>query len=299
MNYRIKNITIESIYVLLTSMVVFALPIQNSYAGLAEDFREILIAEVSKEVEDKSLAADIVEIRFRREFDKWKGVSTNDQVSQVVLFTTKNPHTEDFSKLSNKNFGSNHAGYVSIGNRVAVGLSSYLNSYLRFRLDISGVAIENKSQVINGTQFKTSQTDYSLGSYIDFYPFERNFRVSAGLNLNSMKYTVNSQPNSAISINGKTVQAGNNYIDITYKFPKVTPFIGIGYETGTGNDFGWNGVAELGVMIGKYDAVAKTNLLGQNSISLDDLNAELNSNRNTLFKTKYQPIAKIGLKYGY
>jgi hypothetical protein len=55
----------------------------------------------------------------------------------------------------------------------------------------------------------------------------------------------------------------------------------------------------VGVMIGRYNAEAKTNLLGENSINLQDLSAEIDANRNAMFKSRYQPIAKIGLKYGY
>lgn len=284
---------------MLTSVVVYALPIKNVHAGLADDFREILLTQVSKEVDDKSLIADIVEIRFRREFEKWKGVVPNALDSKVANFSKTKVEGEEFKELKKKNFGNANFAYLSIGNRITVGYSNYINHSLRFRTDISGISEENKSNTLNGSQYKISQSDYSLGGYIDYYPFERNFRISAGLNLNRMQHIVSSQPNTAITINGKTAQAGSNYIDITYNFPKVTPFIGIGYETGAGNDFGWNGVAELGVMIGKYNTIARTNLLGQNGINLEDLNYELNSYRNTLFKNNYQPIAKIGLKYGY
>jgi hypothetical protein len=52
-------------------------------------------------------------------------------------------------------------------------------------------------------------------------------------------------------------------------------------------------------MIGRYDAEVKTNLLGESNITLQDLQLEVDANRSSLFKTRYQPIAKIGLKYGY
>lgn len=280
-------------------MAAFALPAKDASAGLAEDFREILFAQVSKEVKDKSLVADIVEIRFRREFDKWKGVTPITKDTSISHFKIVNFLDEDYKKLNQRNFGSSDTIYLSAGKRITLGYSKYINHSFKFRTDISGISDENNSNIINGNQYKVSQSDYSLGSYIDYYPFQSNFRISVGLNLNRIQHIVTSQPNTAITINGKTAQAGSNYIDITYKFPKVTPFIGIGYETGTGNDFGWNGVAELGVMVGKYNTEAKTNLLGQNAINLEDLNAELNTNKSTLFNSKYQPIAKIGLKYGY
>lgn len=275
----------------------------NLYASLENDFRTLLLKEVTAQVSDMSVVNDIVEIRFRREFAKWKekvnlatisNLQRNSEAEELKVF-----NKEALEKLKNNNFENNNAIYFGFGNRFTLGFSTYINENYKWRNDLSGISSSNNPRSINGSNFLVNEANYSLGSYLDWYPSNRNLRLTAGVNFNRIEYQVKSQQNAPINVNGKLAQAGDNYLNITYKFPKITPFIGMGYESRTGHDYGWNGFAEVGVMIGRYDAEAKTNLLGQNSINLQNLTSEVETNRKTLFKSRYQPVANIGLKYGY
>jgi hypothetical protein len=289
---------------LIAAVLVLATTSQNAHASLEDEFRKLLKIEVEKEISDKTVTGDIIEIRFRREFEKWKEQMTLTSTSNFHKNKSPNINLETsevdaFRQLAQKNFGSNSATYLGIGTRFTIGLSTYINENYKLRNDLSGISSSNNFRSINGSSFVVAESNYSLGSYLDWYPSNRNFRLTAGINFNRIQHQVRSQPNTPINVNGKIAQAGENYLNITYKFPKITPFLGMGYESGTGNDYGWNGFAEVGVMIGRYDAEAKTNTLGQNSINLQDLTSEVDTNRKTLFKSRYQPVANIGLKYGY
>ncbi len=274
----------------------------NAHASLENDFRRQLIKEVSLAVDDMSLVNEIVEIRFRREFEKWKGPSPEVPTSAINIVAPnekKRKSTDAFSQLASKNFGSSVSINTGIGNVGFFGFTYYLNPNARLRADLTAYQSTGKTESIVSTSYIVDKSNYSLGTYIDWHPFQNGFKFTAGINVNRMHQKVASLRNSTITVNGKDAVAGNNYLDIAYKFPKVTPYFGFGYESGAGNDFGWNGIAELGVMVGRYDAEAKTNLLGESNITLEDLNLEIDANRNALFKSRYQPIVKIGLKYGY
>lgn len=293
-----RNTTFPLCWVVLN----IALYINNAHAGMEDDFRRQLIKEVSSVVEDKSLVDGIVEIRFRREFDKWRGsnseVTTSSAISLAPNLSALS--TDDaLNELSKRNFGSSVTANAGIGSVGFFGFSVYVSPNVRLRTDLNAYKSTGKSQTINGSAYVVDKSNYSLGTYVDWYPTQNGFKLVAGINVNRIQHKVKSTPNSAIAVNSKVAPAGDNYLDITYKFPKVTPFIGIGYESGTGNDYGWNGVAEIGVMIGRYDADVKTNLLGESNITLQDLQLEVDANRSALFKSRYQPVAKIGLKYGY
>lgn len=292
----------NTIFVAFALVFVIVFSITNAHASLEDDFRRQLIKEVSLAVEDKSLVDGIVEIRFRREFEKWKGTSSEvptSAVNMVVPNEKKKKSSDVFSQLVNKNFGSSASVNTGIGNVGFFGFSYYLNPNARLRADLTANKSTGNTELIRSNSYLVEKSIYSLGTYIDWHPFQNGFKFTAGINVNRMEQKVTSLRNSTITVNGKNALAGNNYLDIAYKFPKVTPYFGFGYESGTGNDFGWNGIAELGVMVGRYDAEAKTNLLGESNITLEDLNLEIDANRNALFKSRYQPIVKIGLKYGY
>ncbi len=294
--------SVNNTFAVFALVLGISLLVNNAHAGMEDDFRRQLVKEVSLAVDDKSLVNEIVEIRFRREFEKWKGTNSEAPTSAISIFAQNGKvqnSADAFSQLASKNFGSSVYVNAGIGNVGFFGFAYYLNPNARLRADLTAYQSTGNIESIHSTSYLVDKSNYSLGTYIDWHPFQNGFKLSAGINVNRMQQKVTSLRNSTITVNGKNAVAGNNYLDISYSFPKVTPYLGFGYESGTGNDFGWNGIAELGVMIGRYDAEAKTNLLGESNITLEDLNLQIDANRNALFKSRYQPIVKVGLKYGY
>ncbi len=294
--------SVNATFAVFALVLGISLFVNNAHAGMEDDFRRQLVKEVSLAVDDKSLVNEIVEIRFRREFEKWKGTNSEAPTSAISIFAQNGKvqnSADAFSQLASKNFGSSVYVNAGIGNVGFFGFAYYLNPNARLRADLTAYQSTGNIESIHSTSYLVDKSNYSLGTYIDWHPFQNGFKLSAGINVNRMQQKVTSLRNSTITVNGKNAVAGNNYLDISYSFPKVTPYLGFGYESGTGNDFGWNGIAELGVMIGRYDAEAKTNLLGESNITLEDLNLQIDANRNALFKSRYQPIVKVGLKYGY
>jgi hypothetical protein len=113
-----------------------------------------------------------------------------------------------------------------------------------------------------------------------------------------MQTRLQSVQGTSANINGKTFNTGTEVLDITYKFPLYTPYFGLGYQS-TASENGWSVYADLGLMFGKYDAHARTSMVGLNTVTLADVDAELNTLRGSLFKWSYVPVGAVGIKYRY
>ena len=263
----------------------------NAFASLESEFRSILVKEVTEQVQDSSLINDIIEIRFKREFEKWK----SSQTTQVVKSSDKSLNVTD-AKL---NYFGRQSKSIGIGSKLSVGYQSKISPDLGYHFDISGKRTSGKSQEIDSAQYQIKESHLSLGGYLDWFPFSGSFRITTGINLNRIKTSAALPGNSLALINGKQISSTNDSFDIVYRFPKITPFVGLGYQSGTEGDYGWSSFVDIGLMFGKFDAEAKTTLLGQNSVNLQDINYEIDTIRNKIFKGNYIPTALIGMKFSY
>ncbi len=72
----------------------------------------------------------------------------------------------------------------------------------------------------------------------------------------------------------------------------------VGYQSAA-SDNGWSVYADLGLMFGKYDAYARTSMVGLHAVTASDVDAELNNLRTSLFKWSYVPVGAVGIKYRY
>jgi len=151
--------------------------------------------------------------------------------------------------------------YIGIGSRLSVGYSHRLNDSMSMRTEISGVNKSTSTKVVDGTSYQFSQKDLSLGAYADWYPTSSSFRLSGGININRMQTTLKGIPNSIVSMNGSQVNLGADALDVEFKFPKITPYVGLGFGNRKIQGGGLHFYGDIGLMIGKYDAVTRTNLV--------------------------------------
>jgi hypothetical protein len=259
------------------------------HATPENDFKEILLKEVSAENIDQSLINDVVEIRFNREFDKWKSIQAYSEI--------KNNNLKKFDN------GFNYFGrtsiYAGVGSKLTLGLQNNFNEKFGYRLEISGINSSKDQKQIGVNNYLIKSNNASLGAYVDWFPFTEKFRISAGLNVNKIDTSVLSQTNSSGVINGKNTSISPESLDITYRFSKISPYIGLGYQSNDLGYYGWSSFVDVGIMIGRFDANTRTNLIGQNTISEKDISHEVDYIRNKLFHGNYIPTATIGLKYSY
>jgi hypothetical protein len=294
------------------------------YAEDAAAFRARVIQEVLLEVTDLEMAKQIAEIRIRREFlnqqssdvkpaPKQESATkisaerslpvkqplevTNDQ---SALNTKPSPKANEIVNSKSNLRSSKRANdvYVGVGNRVVVGYAYPISTEFSLRADLAGLPTREGNKSIDGNQFAVTESNTSLGAYLDWFPNGGDFRLSLGINANRMQTKLQSVQGTNANINGKTFNTGTEVLDITYKFPLYTPYIGLGYQSAASDD-GWSIYADVGLMFGKYDAHARTSMIGLHSVTTADVDAELNTLRGNLFKWSYVPVGAVGIKYRY
>ncbi len=297
----------------------------NVYAEDAAAFRARVFKEVLLEVSDTELAKQIVEIRVKREFIKQQ--PPIEKPSQKEELAPKPPNERQAPLDQTIEGANNHSTavttsitpkatdqvsgvfqlqsskrangiYVGVGNRVVVGSAYPISNEFSLRADVAGLPTREGNKSIDGNQFAVTESNTSLGAYLDWFPNGADFRFSLGVNANRIRTRLQSVQGANANINGKTFNTGTEVLDITYKFPQYTPYLGLGYQSAA-SDNGWSVYADLGLMFGKYDAYARTSMIGMHKVTLADVDAELNILRTSLFKWSYVPVGAVGIKYRY
>jgi hypothetical protein len=246
-------------------LLIYGLSI-TSYASSLDERRQIALNEVREIVSDEDLAKQIADIRLKRE------LAQEAQAKRA---------------------------YVGVGSRIAIGYSEKINEQLAVRAEISGLDSFEQSKYVNETNFQFKEKNLSLGAYLDWFPTDSSFRLSAGVNINRMRTTLNGISGSNLNINGKQVSLGSDVYNVEFKFPTVTPYVGIGFGDFNNGDAGLHVYGDLGLMLGKYDAVAQTSLVGNQGVTTSDVDKELNNLRKSLYKWNFIPTATVGLTYRF
>jgi hypothetical protein len=151
---------------------------------------------------------------------------------------------------------------------------------------------------VDNSNFRFKEKNLSLGAYLDWFPTNSSFRLSGGVNINRMRTTLNAN-GTIVNINGSQVNVGSNVLNVDLKFPKVTPYVGVGFGDRNDGGIGFHFYGDLGLMLGKYDAVATTSLVGSQGVKNSDVDTELNTLRKNLYKFTFIPAATVGLTYRF
>lgn len=234
--------------------------------------RAEILREVRETIQDDEMAKQIVEIRLKREAQKL----TNEKKS--------NPSTQD--------------AYVSAGSRIAIGYAQKISENLAVRTEVSGLDSSVQTKSVNNTNYRFKDKNLSIGAYLDWFPTDSSFRLSGGVNINRMRTTLNGN-GSTVNINGSQVNLGPDVFNVEFKFPTVTPYIGLGFGGRNNDGEGLHFYGDFGAMLGKYDAVATTSLIGSQGVKTSDVDTELNNLRKSLYKWDFIPTASIGLTYRF
>jgi hypothetical protein len=230
----------------------------------ANEFKQQLLEETLLTIPNKELAEQIADLRFSREYKA-------EPAKNV---------------------------YVGAGTKFVAGTAIALTNDLSLRLELSGLTPEQDNERHNGSTYLVTKNNTSVGAYLDWYPTDSSFRLVGGVNINNLNRTVYGLANT-ISVNGKPVNLSGEAFNVEYKFPRVTPYLGIGFGHRNLSKDGWDYFGDLGMMLGKYDAVATTSIIGKQGVKASDLDAEMNKIRRSMNKWSFIPVATFGLSYRY
>jgi hypothetical protein len=192
--------------------------------------------------------------------------------------------------------------YAGAGTGVVVGLNlpQANGQHLRVEYSDSFKTLDMRAND-GGGRFTSSTVQQRLGLFLDWSPNQDNWFVTGGLTLNNHSFKLKSKAADAMTINGQTVVFTNETFNVDFSLPKVTPYIGVRYVLKPFNNKGWEGYAELGMILSKMDSdvsVSQT-LIDSAQVADSDIQSEVRALRKSIYKWDVVPNALVGLSYRY
>ncbi|MDO5691369.1 MAG: autotransporter outer membrane beta-barrel domain-containing protein [Pseudomonadota bacterium] len=185
---------------------------------------------------------------------------------------------------------------------VTVGYAYPINDSFTVRGDITGGYGFKRNDRISGVDYSAKLAAHRVGAYGDWFPAGNQFRLTGGLafNDNALKLRSRAAANSTTTINGKDVDLTGHYLNVDAEYPKVAPYIGIGWGHRKSDSKGWSFNADLGVMIGKYKLKnIQQNIVGTQGVEQADLDAEIAKVQKDLNKLRVFPVLSVGVSYRF
>ena len=189
-----------------------------------------------------------------------------------------------------------HLGVLGAG----VGYAHGVNQRFTVRADVLTAGSHSKDETEEGIDYAAKLKAGRVGLFADYFPFDGGFRVTAGATFNQHRVDLKSKFDgvSSVTIGDQTfTPSASDYFNVSIKFPKVTPYIGIGWGHQALSK-GWGLVADLGVSIGRAKLTSDTNLIGS-GITQEDVDRELKELRDGVGKVRYWPQLTMGASYRF
>jgi hypothetical protein len=189
-----------------------------------------------------------------------------------------------------------------------VGYAHQLPNGLQLRGEYTFGIKASKNGVHGGATYTGNLKTNTGSALVDWFPYNNGFRVSGGLAFNDARLALTST--SVASVGGTAINAGSGAtFDMDVKFPSVTPYIGIGYSSLGKDQKGWGFQSSVGLLVGKFDVNAKTNLLNPNGtastlgtalgVTPAQVQAEANKVRDSLSSVSALPTFSLGAAYRF
>ncbi len=176
-----------------------------------------------------------------------------------------------------------------------------LNSYLGARLGVNYFKY-NYDDTTDEINYDLTLNLRTFSALVDVHPFEGSFRLTAGAYYNGNKldatatsattYTVGDHEYSSAELGTMTGE-----ID----FRKISPYLGLGWDTSFGKDHGFGFYCDLGALFqGSPDAtLTATGTMANDPTFKSDLAIEKAKLQDDLDSFKIYPVISLGMAYRF
>lgn len=194
-----------------------------------------------------------------------------------------------------------HGVYTQLGLLgVGLGYAHAVNQHVTVRADVLTAGSLSRNETEEGVDYRAKLKLGRVGLFADYFPFGGGFRLTGGATFNQNRIDLKSRFDgvNSVTIGDETVTpAADDFFNVDIKFPKVTPYVGIGWGH-QATTKGWGVVADMGVSLGRAKLRANTNLVG-NGITQDDVDRELKDLREGVGKIRFWPQLTVGASYRF
>ena len=181
-----------------------------------------------------------------------------------------------------------------------VGYAHTLSDAFGVRGEYAGLRTVKRDITEDGINYQGRLKHQTFGAFGDWHPMNGAFRVVGGLTLNDTQFDLTATSSAVTAnINGKTVNLANETYNVELTYPRVTPYVGLGYGFSPANKPGFGFYADVGVMIGRFKAETTTSLVGKQGITQADVDAETASLRDSTARLSVLPKLSVGVSYRF
>ena len=199
--------------------------------------------------------------------------------------------------------GSAHAGEVYLGlglPGVGLGYAHPVSPSFTVRGDIFTLGSRSATETEDGITYKANSKLQRTALLADWFPFAGSFRLTGGAAFNTYKITLDaSGAGGTLTIGDRTyTTTAADGLTVQVKFPKTTPYLGIGWGHQAGSGFRFS--ADIGAAIGRatVSATARGQLAAQPDIQ-SNIDKELVQLRDGVGKVKAIPQLSLGIGYSF
>lgn len=181
-----------------------------------------------------------------------------------------------------------------------VGYAYTLSDAIGVRGEFSGLRTVKRDTTEDGIRYQGRLKHQMIGAYGDWHPMNGGFRVVGGLTVNDTKLSLNATSGTGTAnINGKTVNLSGETYNVELTYPRVTPYVGLGYGFSPANTPGFGFYADFGVLIGRFKTETTTSLVGKQGITQADVDAETSQLRDSTARLSVLPKLSVGVSYRF
>ncbi|MBY0273520.1 MAG: hypothetical protein K2X02_09000 [Alphaproteobacteria bacterium] len=161
---------------------------------------------------------------------------------------------------------------------------------------------------VNGFKFTASPHDRDLdfdgklrlltaGGSVGIHPFKNGFKILVGVFYDGNQFNLSTMLRRNVTIDGRTFtpeQVGKP--GLTIHFNRVSPYLGIGFDSAFCTDSSWSLTGELGVL---FQGSPKVKLKAKTYPEVEAYIKHKAKHAADKFLLKYFPVLSIGAKYSF
>lgn len=205
--------------------------------------------------------------------------------------------------LATCGLGQAHAGEIYLGlglPGVGLGYAQPVSPGITVRGDFFTLGKRDLTETESGIRYTGNYRLQRAALLADWFPFEGSFRFTGGAAFNTYRISLDaSGAGGTLTIGDRTyTTTAADGLNVEVKFPKTTPYFGIGWghQTGSGLRFS----ADIGAAIGraKVSATVRGQLASQPDIQ-SNLDKELAELRDGVGKVRAIPQLSVGMGYSF
>jgi hypothetical protein len=195
-----------------------------------------------------------------------------------------------------------HAGeiYTNLGfPGVMLGYAQPLGDNFTLRGDFATLGNRSREYTEEGILYQGKLKATRAALFGDWYPFTGTFRFTLGMTSNNYKLDLSASGAGGTLTIGDTTYTTTaaDRFDVQIKFPKTTPYFGIGWGHQTGDGFRFS--ADLGAMFGKAKLTSQVSGPAAGAVSQADIDKETAELRDGVGKVRWLPQISFGIGYSF